>query len=81
MTSINFYCQTFYIPPGLTFKVLHGAYIAFICFVKISEQIAFFGLYNINGLFHVSEVESLLHSELSLYVKQTCFVFKGSVFI
>jgi len=38
------------------------------CFVKISEQIAFFGLYSINGLFHVSEVESLLHSANWVYV-------------
>jgi len=44
------------------FKVLHGAYIEFMCSVKISEQIASFGLYSINRLFHVSEVESLMHS-------------------
>jgi len=32
--SINLLKPSDYTPPGLTFKFLHGAYIAFMCFVQ-----------------------------------------------
>ena len=40
-------------------KILHADYIAFMCFVRISEQTATFALYLINWLVFISEVESV----------------------
>ena len=40
-------------------KILHADYIAFMCFVRISEQTAIFALYCINWLGFISAVESV----------------------
>ena len=40
-------------------KILHAHYIAFTCFVRISEQTATFALYSINWLVFITEVESV----------------------
>ena len=65
---LTFYvARLLYVPPGLTFKNLHADYIAFICFVWLSEETVTFALYIINILlytsltycFFVAEVESV----------------------
>ena len=49
-----------YVPPCLKFKkILHADYIAFMYFVRISEQTATFALYCINSLAFITEVESV----------------------
>ena len=49
-----------YIPPGFTFKeILNADYIAFMCFVRISEQTVTFALYIISWLVFITEVESV----------------------
>ena len=48
-----------YLPPGLTFKILHGDDIAFMCFVWLSEQTVTFAIYIINRLVFITEVESV----------------------
>ena len=40
-------------------KILHADYIAFMCFVRISEETATFALYCINWLVFITEVESV----------------------
>jgi hypothetical protein len=40
-------------------KILRGAHIAFMCFVRISEQTATFALWNIKKLVFITEVESV----------------------
>jgi hypothetical protein len=40
-------------------KILRGAHIAFICFVRISEQTATFALQNIKRLVFITEAESV----------------------
>jgi hypothetical protein len=40
-------------------KILHGDYIAFTCFVWVSEQTVTFSLYIINRLVFITEVESV----------------------
>ena len=40
-------------------KILHADYIAFMCFVRISEQTATFALYCINLQVFIIEVESV----------------------
>ena len=40
-------------------KILHADYIAFVCFILISEQTAPFALYCINWLVFITEVESV----------------------
>ena len=40
-------------------KILHADYIAFMCFVRISEQTATFALYCLNWLFFITVVESV----------------------
>ena len=40
-----------------THKILHADYIAFMCFVRISEQTATFALYCINWLVFITETE------------------------
>jgi hypothetical protein len=40
-------------------KILRGAHIAFMCFVRISEQTAISALHSINWLVFITEVESV----------------------
>jgi hypothetical protein len=40
-------------------RILHGVHIAFVCFVRISEQTATFTLYIINWLVSIAEVGSV----------------------
>ena len=40
-------------------KIMHANYIAFMCFVRISEQTATFALHCINRLVFITEVESV----------------------
>jgi hypothetical protein len=39
--------------------ILHGAHIAFMCFIRISEQTATFALYIIKWLVFITDVESV----------------------
>jgi hypothetical protein len=48
-----------YVLAGLTLKVPHADYKEFICFICISKQTVTFALYIINGLFYITELESV----------------------
>ena len=67
-----------YVPPGLTFKNSAFWYIAFTCFVWLSEQTVTFALHIIKRLIFITEAESVycaVRTE-SLY-KTDIFVRKG----
>jgi len=60
-------------------KTIHGDYIAFVCFVWLSEQTVTFALYIIYRLVFITEVESVhcaVRSE-SLYSTDTISFLKG----
>jgi hypothetical protein len=53
-------------------KIIHGAHIAFMCFVRISEQTAtFFALYSIKRLVFITEVESVYSAVRTEYLYKT----------
>jgi hypothetical protein len=58
-------------------KILHAEYIAFMCFVRISEQTATFALYCINWLVFITVVESVYSAARTEYITQIRFIYKG----